>query len=141
MGKGKGKAGGGGAGGGPSNKTAAAGSSGQGCSSQGSSRPSAPPTQSIGSRTEDDAVQAAPPLAAEAAGGSTPQTEPGPAGNTKQDKERLRKERQRQRKVEVALKALQWAMEAIAEHGVRCVHPHEASRRLRISVHYTRASS
>ena len=89
---------------------------------------------------EDDAVQAAPPLAAEAAGGSTPQTEPGPAGNTKQDKERLRKERQRQRKVEVAVKALQWAMEAIAEHGVRCVHSHEASRRLRISVHYTRAT-
>jgi hypothetical protein len=39
------------------------------------------------------------------------------------------------------VKALQWAMEAMAEHGVRCVHSHEASRRLRISVHYTRASS
>jgi len=61
-------------------------------------------------------VQAAPPLAAEAAGG-TQQTEPQPAGggNTKKDKERQRKERQRQRKIEEAKEALQGAIEAMDE--------------------------
>jgi hypothetical protein len=68
-------------------------------------------------------VQAAPPLAAEAAGAAQ-QTEPAPAGGGKKDKERQRKERQRQRKVDVARQALQWAMEAMAQHGVRCVHSH-----------------
>jgi hypothetical protein len=130
MGKGKAKAGSGGAAGGPSTKAAAAGSSGQACSSQGCSRPSAPPARIIGFRTEEPAVRAAPPLAAEAAGG----------GNTKQDTERQRKERQRQRKVEVAMKALQWAIEAMAEHGARCVHhSHEAplkSRPAHLSVAY-----
>jgi hypothetical protein len=69
-------------------------------------------------------VQPGLPLAAEAASGAQTEPEPQPAGggNTKQDKERERKERQRQRKVDVARQALQWAMEAMAEHGVRCVH-------------------
>jgi hypothetical protein len=68
-------------------------------------------------------VQAAPPLAAEAAGGAQ-QTEPPPAGgggSTKMDKDKLRKERQRQRKLDQATEALQWAIGAMAEHGVRCV--------------------
>jgi hypothetical protein len=117
MSKGKGKAVSGGAGGGPSTKAAAAaGSSGQGSSSQGSSRLSASPAQPIVFRTEEAAVQAAPPLAAEAAG-DTQQTEPQPAGggNTKKDKERQRKERQRQRKIEEAKEALQGAIEAMDE--------------------------
>jgi hypothetical protein len=118
MSKGKGKAVSGGAGGGPSTKAAAAaGSSGQGSSSQGSSRLSASPAQPIGFRTEEAAVQeAAPPLAAMAAG-DTQQTEPQPAGggNTKKDKERQRKERQRQRKIEEAKEALQGAIEAMDE--------------------------
>jgi hypothetical protein len=110
MNKGKGKAGKGGAGGGPSTK-AAAGSSGQGSSGQGSSRPSAPPARIIGLSTEEDAVQAAPPLAAETAGAQT-EPEPQPAGgNTKKKKERQRKERQRQRKEEEAWEALQVALE------------------------------
>ena len=122
MSKGKGKAASGGAGGGPSNK-AAAGSSGQGSSSQGSSRIIASPAQPIGFRTEEAAVQAAPPLAAEAAG-DTQQTEPQPAGggNTKKDKERQRKERQRHRRMEEAKEALQAAMEAMA-FGTRCGSP------------------
>ena len=62
---------------------------------------------------------------AEAASG-TQQTNPSPTpagggGGTKQDKERLRRERQRQRKLDEASMALQWAMEAIAEYGARCV--------------------
>ena len=102
MDKGKGKAG---KAGGPSNK-AAAGSSGQG-----SSRPSPPPTRIIGFPTEEDAVQAAPPLAAEAADGAQ-QTEPEPVGGvmTKKEKEKLRKERQRQRKMDEAWEALRGAM-------------------------------
>jgi hypothetical protein len=122
MSKGKIKAAKGGAGGGPSTKAAAA----AGSSGQGSSRPSAPLARIIGFHTEEDAVQAAPPLAAEAAGAAQ-QTEPAPAGGGKKEKERQRKERQRQRKVDVARQALQWAMEAMeamAEHGVRCVHSH-----------------
>jgi len=102
MSKGKAKAGG------PSNK-AAAGSSGQG-----SSRPSAPPARIIGlHNTEEDAVQAAPPLAA----GGAQQTEPELAagGNTKKDKERLRKERQRQRKMDEAWEALRRAVELMEE--------------------------
>ena len=72
---------------------------------------------------------------AEAASG-TQQTDPSPqpagsGGSTKQDKERLRRERQRQRKLEEATVALQWAMEAIAEHGARCVRSHTASSNLR----------
>jgi hypothetical protein len=102
MSKGKGKAG---KAGGPSNK-AAAGSSGQG-----SSRTSAPPTRIIGFPTEEDAVQADPPLAAEAADGAQ-QTEPEPVGggSTKKEKEKLRKERQRQRKMDEAWEALRGAM-------------------------------
>ena len=103
MSKGKAKAGG------PSNK-AAAGSSGQG-----SSRPSPPPARIIGlHNTEEDAVQAAPPLAA----GGAQQTEPELAaggGNTKKDKERLRKERQRQRKMDEAWEALRRAVELMEE--------------------------
>jgi hypothetical protein len=103
MSKGKAKAGG------PSNK-AAAGSSGQG-----SSRSSAPPARIIGlHNTEEDAVQAAPPLAA----GGAQQTEPELAaggGNTKKDKERLRKERQRQRKMDEAWEALRRAVELMEE--------------------------
>ena len=99
MSKGKAKAGG------PSNK-AAAGSSGQG-----SSRPSPPPARIIGlHNTEEDAVQAAPPLAA----GGAQQTEPA-SGNTKKDKERLRKERQRQRKMDEAWEALRRAVELMEE--------------------------
>jgi hypothetical protein len=105
--KGKAGSGSGGAGGGPSTK--AAGSSGQG-----SSRPSASPSRPIGFRTEEDAVQAAPPLAAEAADGAQ-QTEPAPAGGGKKEKEKLRKERQRQRKVEEAWEALQGAVESFLE--------------------------
>jgi len=99
MSKGKAKAGG------PSNK-AAAGSSGQG-----SSRSSAPPARIIGlHNTEEDAVQAAPPLAA----GGAQQTEPA-GGNTKKEKERLRKERQRQRKMDEAWEALRRAVELMEE--------------------------
>jgi hypothetical protein len=121
MSKGKGKAGTSG----PTTK-AAAGSSGQGSSSQGSSgqgrsRPSAPPARIIGLRTEEDAVQAAPPLAAEAAGGAQ-QTEPAPVGSTKKEKEKLRKERQRQRKVEEAWEVLRGAVERMEETaGAGCV--------------------
>jgi hypothetical protein len=116
MGKGKGKAGSGGAGGGPFTKAAgAAGSSGQGSSSQGSSRPSAPPARPIGLRTEVPAVQAAPPLAAETAGGAQTEPEPAGGGNTKKDKEKLHKERQR--KMEEAWEALQGAIEAMNETG------------------------
>jgi hypothetical protein len=121
MSRGKIKAAKGGAGSGPSTKAAAAAA---GSSGQGSSRPSAPLARIIGLNTEEeDAVQAAPPLAAEAAGAAQ-QTEPAPAGGGKKEKERQRKERQRQRKVDVAREALQWAMEAMVEHGVRCVHSH-----------------
>jgi DNA helicase IV len=61
-------------------------------------------------------VQAAPPLAAEAAAVAQ-QTEPEPArgGSTKKDKERQRKERQRQRKVEEAWEALRRAFELLEE--------------------------
>jgi hypothetical protein len=118
MGKGKAKAGGGG---GSSNKATGAGSSGQG-----SSRSSATPARIIGFRTEEPAVQAAPPLAAEAADGAQ-LTEPEPAGggSTKKEKEKLRKERQRQRKMEEAWEALQGAVELLMlmerTAGVRCV--------------------
>ena len=76
---------------------------------------------------------------AEAASG-TQQTNPSPktaggGGGTKQDKERLRKERQRQRKLDEASLALQWAMEAIAEYGARCVRSH--TRCLPTCVHST----
>jgi DNA repair exonuclease SbcCD ATPase subunit len=59
---------------------------------------------------------AGPPLAAEAAGAAQ-QTLPEPAGcgSTKKDKEKLRKERQRQRKVEEAWEALQGAVELFLE--------------------------
>jgi hypothetical protein len=116
MSNGKGKSGSSGAGGGPSTKAAAAaGSSGQGSSGQGSSRPSASSARPIGFRTEEVPVQAAPPLAAEAAG-ATQQTEPQPAaGSTKKEKEKLRKERQRQRKTEEAWEALQGAIELMKE--------------------------
>jgi hypothetical protein len=72
---------------------------------------------------------------AEAASG-TQQTDPSPkpaggGGGTKQDKERLRKERLRQRKLDEASLALQWAMEAIAEHGARCARSHTAPSILR----------
>jgi hypothetical protein len=72
---------------------------------------------------------------AEAASG-TQQTDPSPqpaggGGSAKQDKERQRRERQRQRKLDVASLALQWAMEAIAEHGARCVRYHTAPFNLR----------
>jgi hypothetical protein len=130
MSKGKSKAGSSGAGGGPSTKAAAAagsseqGSSGQGSSSHGSSRPSAPPARIIGLNTEEDAVQAAPPLAAEAAVAAQ-QTEPEPAGggSTKKEKERQRKERQRKRKVEEAWEAMQVAIELLLEGtaGAECV--------------------
>ena len=60
-------------------------------------------------------MQAAPPLAAEAADGAQ-QTEPQAAGgNTKKEKERQRKERQRQRKMDEATDALQRAIEAMAQ--------------------------
>jgi hypothetical protein len=68
-------------------------------------------------------VQAAPPLAAEAAT-SAQQTEPQPAGggSSKKDKERLRKERQRQRKMDEAWEALQGAVEELMETaGARSV--------------------
>jgi hypothetical protein len=113
MSRGKGKAVKGGAGGWQSTK-AAAGSSGQGSSGQGSSRTSAPLARIIGFHTEEDAVQAAPPLAAEAAG-SAQQAEPAPAGGGKKEKERQRKERQRQRKVEEAWEALRRAVELMEE--------------------------
>jgi hypothetical protein len=98
MSKGKAKAGkGGGAGGGPSTKA-------------GSSQ-CTPRARVVALVTEEDAVQAEPPLAAEAANGAQ-QTEPEPAGggNTKKDKERQRKERQRRRKMDEAREALQGAI-------------------------------
>jgi hypothetical protein len=60
-------------------------------------------------------VQAAPPLAAETAGGAQTEPEPQPAGGGKKEKERQRKERQRQRKVEEAWEALQGAMEELMD--------------------------
>jgi hypothetical protein len=105
-GKGKAKAGSSGAGGGPSTKKAAA----AGSSGQGSSRPSAPPARIIGLSTEQPAVQVA-----EAADGAQ-LTEPQPAGgSTKQDKERLRKERQRHRKLEEARETLYGAIALLEE--------------------------
>ena len=73
---------------------------------------------------------------AEAASG-TQQTNPSPkpaggGGGTKQDKERQRRERQRQRKLDETSLALQWAMEAIAEYGARCVRSHTAPSNLRL---------
>jgi hypothetical protein len=107
--KGKAKAGSSGAGGGPSTKAAAAaGSSGEGSSLQGSSRHSAPPARIIGLSTEEPALQLA-----EAAQQTKPQ--PAGGGSTKADKERLRKERQRQRKIEEASEALDRAMALLAE--------------------------
>jgi hypothetical protein len=72
-------------------------------------------------------VQAAPPLAAEAAGGAQ-QTEPAPAAaaRTKTEKEKQRKERQRQRKVEEAWEALQGAIEAMEETAGGVVAVEEA---------------
>jgi hypothetical protein len=105
-GKGKAKAGSSGAGGGPSTKKAAA----AGSSGQGSSRPSAPPARIIGLSTEQPAVQVA-----EAPDGAQ-LTEPQPAGgSTKQDKERLRKERQRHRKLEEARETLYGAIALLEE--------------------------
>jgi hypothetical protein len=116
MDKGKGKAGKSGAGGGPSTKaTAGAGSSGQGSSGQGSSRPSAPPTRIIGLSTEEVPVQAAPPLPAEAAGAAQLTVPESAGGSKKKDKEKLCKERQRQRKMDEAWEALQGAIEAMEE--------------------------
>jgi hypothetical protein len=125
MSKGKAKAGSGGAGGGPSTKAAAAG----GSSGQGSSRPSAPPARIIGFRTEEDAVQATPPLAAEAAGAAQQtEPEPEPAGGGKKEKERLRKERQKHRKMEGAWEALRGAVEGMEETaGAGCVAAVEAA--------------
>jgi prefoldin subunit 5 len=99
----------------PSTKAAAAaGSSGQGSSSHGSSRPSAP-ARIIDLSTEEPAVQVA------EAGSDTQQTEPEPqpagSGNTKKDKERQRKERQRHRKIEEAVEALDRAMALLAHTG------------------------
>jgi hypothetical protein len=93
---------------------AAVGRSGQASSS------TSPSARIIGLSTEERAVQAAPSLAAEAAG-ATQQTEPETAGgggtkNEKElEKEKLRKERQRQRKVEEAWEALQGAIETMKE--------------------------
>ena len=73
-------------------------------------------------------MQAAPPLAAEAAGGAQ-LTEPETAGGgstNKKDKEKLRKERQRQRKVEEAWEALQGAIEAMEETAGGVVAVEEA---------------
>ena len=56
----------------------------------------------------------------------------------KQDKERLRKERQRQRKLDVASMALQWAMEAIAEYGARCVRFSHGVHQLSVHSTHTR---
>jgi hypothetical protein len=114
--KGKAKAGSGGAGGGPSNKAAAAGSSGQGSSGQGSSgqgssRPNAPPGRIIGLSTEEPVVQAAEP----ASGSQQTQPQLAAGGVTKKDEERLRKERQRHRKIEEASEALDVAMARMAE--------------------------
>ena len=129
-GKGKAKAGSGGAGGGPSGK-AAAGSSGQGSSSQGGSRRSVLPSAIASlSITAEHAAQLP---SKEATRVTRTDSSPQPATNTKKEKERQRIERQRQRKVEVASKALQWAMEAMAEHGARCVRSHEAPSNLRPS--------
>jgi hypothetical protein len=82
-------------------------------------------------------VQAAPPLAAEAAGGAQQtEPEPHPAGGGSTKKEKLRKERQRQHKIEEAkealdgamalmeesagsVKAVEEAMQAAAKHGDR----------------------
>jgi hypothetical protein len=120
--KGKGKAtmgGKGGGGGGPSGKAAAsaAGSSGQASSSQGSGRPG-----SSGLHTTQDAVQAALSVAEAMRSAHQPDARRQPAGGGgKKDKERQRKERQLQRKLEVARKALDTAMDAVQEYGVRCV--------------------
>jgi ankyrin repeat protein len=98
-------------------------SSGEASSSQGGSGPSTLPPESASLRsTAEDAVQATPPSAAAASG--TRQTDHEPAGGGKKDKERQRKERQRQRKLDVARESLQWAIDAMAEHGARCVRSH-----------------
>jgi len=134
MGKGKAQAKAkGGAGGGSSSKAAAglsgASGSGQACSSQGSGRPSAPPTHVIGLNTE---VQPALPAAAEASC-SSQQPEPLPAGGSskKVDKEKARKERQRQRYMETARHALDEAiyrMEDTASLDAECVQAAEEAR-------------
>jgi hypothetical protein len=103
---------------GPRAMPIAAGSSGEASSSQGGSGPSTLPSGSASLRsTAEGAVQATPPSAGAASGAQQP--EPKPAGGGKKDKERQRKERQRQRKLEGARAALQWAIEAMAEHGAR----------------------
>ena len=106
------------AGGGPSNKAAAAGSSGgEASTSRGvGSRPSTLPSACAGhSSTVEDAVQ--PELPAAEATSDTQQ----PAGGGKKEKERQRKERQRQRRMEQAREALQVAIEAMLD--ARCVNP------------------
>jgi hypothetical protein len=108
-------AGKGGDGGGPPGK--AAGSSGQASSSQGSGRPG-----SSGLHTTQDAVQAALSVAEAMRSAHQPDARRQPAGGGgKKDKERQRKERQLQRKLEVARKALDTAMDVVQEYGVRCV--------------------
>jgi hypothetical protein len=127
--KGKGKAKAGGASGGPSNKAAAA----AGSSGQGSSRPRAPPGRIIGLRTEEEAVQAASALAAEATSGAQQQTEPEAAGgsSSKKDKEKLRKERQRERKLEEAKEALRGAID-LFEDGAGSVGAVEEAMQLAV---------
>jgi hypothetical protein len=105
-GKGKAKAGNSAAGGG-SSTMAAAGSSGEASTSRGeASRPSTLPSEGAGHRsTEGDATQAKLPVAAAASG--TQQTGPKPAGGTKKEMQQQRIERQRQRRLQEAMEALQ----------------------------------
>jgi hypothetical protein len=87
-------------------------------------------TQPIGLSTDKDAVQAAPPLAAEAAGAAL-QTEPEPAGgSTKKEKEKLRKVDEAWEALQGAIEqmgetagsveAVEEAMQAAAKHEARC---------------------
>jgi hypothetical protein len=101
-------------GGGPSNNAAAAvSSSGEASTSRGeSSRSSTLPSGSAGLRsTLEDAAQPALPSAEVAIGAQQPQS----AGGGKKEKERLRKERQSQRKMDEAREALQVAIEAMLD--------------------------
>ena len=123
---------------------AAAGSSAAGSSDgarvvEASSGSSARRPASAGLHTTQGATQPVLPIAEATSGAQQPDPQPQPAGSSsKMDKARQRHERNKQRKIEQASVALQWAMEAIEEHGVRCVCA--LTRRLPTCVQLTGAS-
>jgi hypothetical protein len=117
----------GGVGGGPTGKAAAAGSSsGEASTSRGeASRPSTLSSGGASLRsTVVDAAQPALPSAEVASGAQQKDPQPQPAaGISKKDKERLRKERQTQRKAEEARTALDAALDRMVTEGEACAQP------------------